>query len=165
MSVKDGFIAEYQMEMATTRKALERLPEGRFAFKPHEKSYSLGELGTHLANLQQWVGVTLNMDAFDVGVHVPRTEALKTTGAVLEMFDKNVAEAVKMMADAPDDRYMESWSLKNGDTTVFTMPKAAVLRSFVLNHTIHHRGQLTVYLRLNDVALPMIYGPTADEQM
>ena len=165
MSIKEGIIAEYQMEMATTRKALERLPEGRFGFKPHEKSYSLGELGTHLANLQQWVGVTLNMDAFDVGANVPRTEALKTTGAILEAFDKNVAEAVKMMADAPDDRYMESWSLKDGDTTVFTMPKAAVLRSFVLNHTIHHRGQMTVYLRLNDVPLPMIYGPTADEQM
>lgn len=165
MSVKEGFIAEYNMEMATTRKILERLPEGRFVFKPHEKSYSLGELGTHLANLQQWVGVTLTMDAFDVRAHVARTEALKSTEAVLELFDGNVAEAIKMMSDAPEDRYMESWSLKDGDTTVFTMPKAAVLRSFVLNHTIHHRGQLTVYLRLNDVPLPMIYGPTADEQM
>jgi uncharacterized damage-inducible protein DinB len=126
------------------------------------------DLASHLANLPAWTVITIQQDGIDMaprdGSEPPRQPAAGSTAEALETFDRNVAEAREVLAGASDAVMMETWSLLDGGATVFSMPKVAVMRSFILNHMIHHRGQLTVYLRMHDVALPAIYGPSADEQ-
>lgn len=153
--------------MSVTRKLLERVPDQDLAWKPHEKSYTLGALAAHLANIPTWVAATLDKDLFDMDA-VPEDTRPRQPAAraeVLEVFDRNVLAARAKMTSRTDGELLTPWTLKASGKVVFTMPKVAVLRSFVMNHTIHHRGQLSVYLRLRDVPLPMMYGPTADEAM
>jgi uncharacterized damage-inducible protein DinB len=153
--------------MGVTRRLLERVPDGQFAWQPHPKSMSLGRLAEHLAELPQWVGATVTQSSLDLAT-ARRPEGYQppaTRAAVLAMFDANVAAARGVLAGRSDAELMAPWSLLRGEQTVFTMPKAGVLRAFVFNHIVHHRGQLSVYLRLHDVPLPSIYGPSADEQM
>ncbi|MCL7973263.1 MAG: DinB family protein [marine benthic group bacterium] len=168
MSISAAMLPEFDHEMANTRKTLERVPDAAFAWKPHEKSSSMQDLASHLANLPAWTAVTIQQDGIDMappdGSEPPRQPAATSTAEALETFDRNVAEAREVLAGASDAVMMETWSLLNGGETVFSMPKVAVMRSFILNHMIHHRGQLTVYLRMHDVPLPAIYGPSADEQ-
>lgn len=167
MPIARTILAEFNHEMANTRKVLERIPEEQAAWKPHPKSYSLGDLAMHLANLPTWVGVALKQDELDFdppgGKKDPKP-VFNTRKALLKQFDDNVAEAVSAIADASDDVMRGSWTLKNRGAVVFSLPRVAVLRSFVMNHMIHHRGQMTVYLRLKNVPLPAIYGGTADEK-
>jgi uncharacterized damage-inducible protein DinB len=161
MPIADALLPEFDREMTTTRKLLERVPEDRFAWKPHPKSMSLAELATHLANLPAWGAVTLNQAEIDMGGH---TSTVVTSRAeLLGQFDTNVAATRSALTGKTDPEMMASWSLKHNGQTLFTMPKTAVWRSYVLNHLVHHRGQLSVYLRLNDVPVPAMYGPTADE--
>ena len=161
MAIIDSLLPEYDREMASTRKVLERVPEGRFDWKPHVKSMSLGELAGHLARLPSWGHVTIDRPELDLVGPMPPPPS--TSEEVLRTFDKESAQTRNALAAATDAQLMGPWTLKREGKTIFTMPKVAVLRSFVLNHIIHHRGQLTVYLRLNDVPLPSIYGPSADE--
>jgi uncharacterized damage-inducible protein DinB len=152
--------------MATTRRFLERVPENGHDWKPHEKSMSFGRLASHLAELPGWAAVTLLQDEFDVappGAPPYQPAVLATRRELLATFDQKAAAARAALVDASDELLGSSWTLKNGGRAVFTLPKLAVLRSFVLSHTIHHRAQLGVYFRLRGVPLPPTYGPTADE--
>jgi uncharacterized damage-inducible protein DinB len=166
MGIAEALLPEFDREMGVTRRLLERVPDGQFAWQPHPKSMTLGRLAEHLAELPQWVGATVMQTSLDLAV-ARRPEGYQppaTRAAVLAMFDANVAAARGALTGRSDAELMAPWSLLRGEHTLFTMPKAGVLRAFVLNHIVHHRGQLSVYLRLRDVPLPSIYGPSADEQ-
>jgi uncharacterized damage-inducible protein DinB len=166
MALSDALLPEFDHEMANTRKTLERVPDEKFGWKPHEKSGTMGWLANHLATLPTWTGYTLNQDSLDLaptGGSPPRPEPPTSREELLKLFDKNAAEARATIAGASDADFFKPWSLLSGGATLFTMPKVAVLRGFVMNHLIHHRGQLSVYLRLNDIPVPALYGPSADE--
>jgi uncharacterized damage-inducible protein DinB len=161
MAIKDSILAEYDHEVGTTRKLLERLPDDNLGWKPHPKSMSFGELGTHLANLSLWTGNVLNESFFDLD-GVTKAHELTSRADILRAFDDSTKRARAWM-DKTDAEYVARWSLRRGGQEMFSMPRVSALRSFVMNHLIHHRGQLSVYLRLNDISVPPIYGPTADE--
>lgn len=166
MSIAEAVLPEFDQEMASTRRLLERVPEADAGWKPHEKSYSLGNLAIHLCMLPGWGVVTLEQTELDLnppGGQPWKAPDFTTTAEALKVFDDNVAKARAAIAAASDADYMVPWSLKNAGHTVMTLPRVVVLRSFVMNHLIHHRGQLTVYLRLRNVPLPSVYGPTADD--
>lgn len=162
MAIIDALLPEFDHEMTVTRRLLERVPEDKFGWKPHAKSTSLGDLATHIANIAFWGEITLDKPEIDLG-GAGRAQAAKSRDELLSTFDRNVATTRAILARKSDAEMMERWSLKNGPKTFFTMPKAAVWRSFVMNHLIHHRAQLSVYLRMHDVPLPAMYGPSADE--
>ena len=166
MAIKDALLPEFDHEMATTRRLLERLPEAEFAWKPHDRSMALGQLAGHIANLPQWCSATLASTVFDLDA-LPvdaRPQLPASRAALIEEFDGKVAAARNQLTSTTDAEFMTPWTLKKGGQEVFTLPRISAIRSFVMNHLIHHRGQLSVYLRLKDVPLPSIYGPTADEQ-
>jgi uncharacterized damage-inducible protein DinB len=166
MTIAETLLPEFDREMGSTRRLLERVPDGQFAWKPHEKSMTLGRLAEHLAELPQWLTISIKESGIDMATPRPADHRPPDTrAAVLAMFDKNVAAARAALAGRTDAELLAPWTLTNQGKQVFTMPKAAVVRSFALNHLIHHRGQMTVYLRLQNVPLPSIYGPSADEQM
>lgn len=166
MRISETLLPEFDHEMANTRRTLERVPEDKFDWTPHQKSTTMGGLATHLANIPTWTVHALEKDSIDiapVGEAPLRAEPAKTTEEVLERFDKAVAAARDVIESASDEQIMQPWSLLSGGKTVMTLPRVAVIRGFVMNHNIHHRAQLGVYLRLNDIAVPSIYGPSADE--
>lgn len=166
MPLRDALLPEFDHEMANTRKSLERVPEDKFGWKPHAKSATMGWLASHLSEIPTYVPVTLAQDSFDVapqGEHLPPREPAASRSELLAAFDKNVAAARAAISGAEDRVLLQPWSLLSGGKAVFTMPRIAVLRSFVMSHTIHHRAQLGIYLRLNDLPVPAIYGPSADE--
>ncbi len=166
MALIHALLPEFDNEMANTRKTLERVPEDKFGWKPHEKSTSMGNLAVHLAQLPSLGERALASDSLDVnppGGTGYKPPEVKTRAELLALFDKNVASARAAIAGASDEKLMQTWSLLNGGKVMFSLPKAAVLRGFLMNHSIHHRAQLGVYLRLNDVPVPSIYGPSADE--
>ena len=163
-NIAQTFLPEFDIETATTRRLLERVPQADASWKPHEKSYALGDLATHVANLPSWIALIATSDFVDAAGPLKRPPAFTTTAALVQLFDDNVRNARPALASIDDERMMKPWSLRRGETTIFTTARAAVLRSFVMNHSIHHRGQLSVYLRLRNVPLPPMYGPTADER-
>lgn len=166
MNLNEPLIAEMEQESIATRKTLERVPEDKFGWKPHEKSMSLGALAAHVAEIATWTGASINKDELDFSKEEYKPFVPKTTAELVEFYDKNQAEAIKVLKEnATNENLMKMWSLKNGETTYLTMPKIAVMRGFVLSHLIHHRAQLGVYLRMLDVPLPSTYGPSADEQV
>lgn len=163
MSIAQSLLPEFDHEFATLRKTLERVPDGRWDFTPHAKSMNMGRLAGHLAELGGWTNATIEEDELDFS-KVPYAPFIPTsTAELVAKFDEVVAKARPALAGASDADMMRPWTLRMGDTVYFTMPKVAVLRSFVMNHMIHHRAQLGVYLRLNDVPVPSTYGPSADE--
>lgn len=162
MPIVDALLPEFDHEMTTTRKLLERVPEERFAWKPHQKSYSLGQLAQHVATIPMWGAVTMNQTELDLGSGGQQAE-MKTRAEILAAFDQNAANTRTALVGKTDAEFMVPWTLKSGGHTIFSMPRAAVWRGFVLSHLIHHRGQLSVYLRMNDVPVPAMYGPSADE--
>ena len=162
MAIKDGLLADFDHEMGTTRKLLERLPEDKLAWKPHAKSMTMGGLATHLSNIPRWAGTILNEASFDLAAAPPHLQEKTSLADILESFDRTRAQTRSWM-DKTDAEYVSPWALKRGGQEMFTVPRVAAFRSFVLHHIIHHRGQLSVYLRLNDVPVPAIYGPSADE--
>jgi uncharacterized damage-inducible protein DinB len=166
MSYSASILPEFDQEMASTRKVLERLPEDRWDWQPHPKSHTVGWNANHLADLPNWTVMTLGSSSLDIAPATGegyRSPKLATRGEILDLFDRNVAAARAALASATDASVMEPWSLLQSGATLFTMPKAAVIRSFVLNHIMHHRAILCVYLRLNDVPVPGMYGPSGDE--
>lgn len=167
MAIAESILPEYDHETATTRALLERVPADKVEWKPHPKSMSLGQLAMHIANLPQWAFITIERKEFDT--NPPDGTALKgpsfeSVPQLLDTYDANVGAARALLVRTTDGEFMVQWTLKNAGKALFSMPRVAVLRSFVLNHSVHHRGQLSVYLRLLDVPLPSIYGPTADTQ-
>ena len=165
MNLIDPILAELAHEGATTRRLLDRLPQDRLGWQPHQKSMTLGRLATHIAEIPGWVGSIVEKDEFDVGAsgYVPPT--VGSVAEIIAMFDKNVATAAENLKRQSNDRLLAKWQLKKNGQLVVEMPRLGMVRSFLMNHLIHHRGQLSVYLRLQNVPLPSIYGPTADEPM
>jgi uncharacterized damage-inducible protein DinB len=166
VAIIDSLLPEFDHEMATTRRLLDRVPAAQFAWTPHDKSMSLGTLSAHLANIPYWCTATLAGPSLDLNTIADgaRPKVPESHDALLKTFDEKVATARARLAAATDGELNAPWTLKQGDEEFFTMPRIAAIRTFVISHTIHHRGQLSVYLRLNNVPVPPIYGPTADEQ-
>jgi uncharacterized damage-inducible protein DinB len=166
MPLNDALLAEFDREMASTRKLLERVPEDKFDWAPHQKSMKLGPLAQHIAELPSLIGETINKDTLDIapeGKYVP-SPPVHNRQELLDRFDKTVAAARGVLAAASDDAHLQKpWTLLMTGKTIFTLPRTCVLRAFVMNHGIHHRAQLGVYLRLNNVPIPGVYGPSADD--
>ena len=162
MTIADALLPEFDHEMASTRKVLERVPGDRLDWKPHPKSYSIGALAAHVANLPRWGAETLTRAELDVGDGPPPAPPA-SVGELLAAFDGSVAAARAALVGRTDAELAAMWSLRSHGKTIFSMPKSSVLRAFVLSHLIHHRAQLTVYLRLLDIPVPSLYGPSADE--
>jgi len=165
MSVKEQLMSELKNESGNTRKMLERVPEKSFSWKPHEKSMSLGRLSQHLAEIPHWADATLTKDELDFAKSNYTPTDATTSESLLKFFDENLKKAVDILQNTPEEELKNNWTMRYGDKVFFTLPKASVFRSFILSHTIHHRAQLSVYLRLLDVPVPSIYGPTADENI
>jgi len=167
MAFADVFLPEFDHEMQTTRSLLERVPFDNAAWKPHTKSTGLGDLASHIANLSGFGAMIATVDERDLTAPGPdgkprRPPVFTTSADLLAAFDDNVARSREAIKALPDSKLGDQWTLRAGDHVIMTLPRAAVLRSLLMNHMIHHRGQLSVYLRLNEVPLPSIYGPTAD---
>lgn len=166
MAISNSILSEFDQEMASTRRTLERVPTDTFDWKPHEKSMSMGALATHLSNLPSWTSYALEHESLDLapgGAPLPAATIPESAAELLNTFDDNVATARAAIARTTDQEFVKMWQLQRNGVTLLTLPKVAVLRGFVLNHNIHHRAQLGVYLRLNDIPVPSIYGPSADE--
>jgi uncharacterized damage-inducible protein DinB len=167
MPINQALLGEFDHEMTNTRKTLERVPEDKFTWKPHAKSGTMIWLAAHVAQLPGWCKETLERSELDiapVGQPPQKPPVLNTRKDLLDLFDKCAAAGRTALAKATDETMMKPWTLLSGGKTIFTMPRIAVFRGFVMNHLIHHRAQLGVYLRLNDVPVPAIYGPSADEK-
>ncbi|HVW86791.1 MAG TPA: DinB family protein [Bryobacteraceae bacterium] len=162
MTISEMILPEFDQEMANTRKLLACVPDDKLSWKPHPKSMALGRLASHVAELPHWAVETIGRERLEL---TPGMTAFNAASAaeILEAFDRNVAAARQAIAGASDADLGVPWSLVFGGQTIFTMPRATVLRSVVMNHLIHHRAQLGVYLRLNEIAIPGMYGPSADE--
>jgi len=166
MSISQSLLPEFDQEMANTRKVLERIPDDKLDWKAHPKSNTIGWVSKHLADLPSWTTATLQHESLDIappGGPAFKLPEAKTRKAMLELFDKNVAEARTAISATSDADFMKTWTLLKGGQKIFAMPRIGVVRSMVLNHSIHHRGHLCVYLRLNDVPVPALYGPSGDE--
>jgi uncharacterized damage-inducible protein DinB len=166
MTIGQAILPEFDQEMANTRKTLERVPEDKFGWKPHEKSGTVGWLVSHIATMPQWGVMTLNTEEFDyaplgAAPYVP--PKIENRTELLDTFDKGVAETRAAIVSASDTDFMKNWTLLAGGKTIFTMPRVACIRTMIFNHLIHHRAQLTVYYRLLGVPVPGLYGPSADE--
>jgi uncharacterized damage-inducible protein DinB len=166
MTIAELLLPELDQEMATTRRVLERVSDDKLGWKPHDRSWSMGDLASHIVNLMKWTDVTMNQTVFDMATVPPEqmNPAATSRAQLLEWFDANAAAARLALARTDAD-YFVSWTLKQGDHVIFTMPRYACVRSFFLNHIVHHRAQLSVYLRLNNIPVPSMYGPSADEGM
>ncbi|MBP9664437.1 MAG: DUF664 domain-containing protein [Pyrinomonadaceae bacterium] len=158
-----AFLAELDNEAKVARECLSRVPADKFDWKPHEKSMTMGRLAVHVAEMFGWTKETLTQDVLDFATADFKPFEPSTTEELLALFDDHIAKAKAILAQTSDETFFTDWMMRNGETVYFTMPKVAVMRSFVMNHIIHHRGQLSVYLRLNDIPVPSIYGPSADE--
>lgn len=162
MSIAESLLPEFDQEMVTTRRLLERVPSAQGHWKPHPKSFALGHLAQLVSWMPGWIANTLRQTELDLAT-APRY-TFETTETLVRGFDKNVRDAREALALSKDPDFGVLWSLKHGDQVLFTGPRGAVVRTHI-SHLSHHRGQLTVYLRLLDVPIPSIYGPTADERM
>jgi uncharacterized damage-inducible protein DinB len=164
-ALTQSLLQEFEMEMPATRKTLERVPE-KFDWTPHKKSMSMGRLAQHVAEIPDWAVKSIELDELDLsppGAPPYKPPVVESRAQLLSIYDKNAAAAKAAISGTNDAHLMKPWSLKMAGKTILTMPRVAVLRNFVLNHNVHHRAQLGVYLRLNDVPVPSVYGPSADE--
>lgn len=161
MAIAEAFVAELRQEAATTRRVLERVPEDLMSWKPHEKSPSLGQLAWHIARIPRAIADLATKTDNDVPV-VPRTQAT-SVAELLHDLDANVDYGAARLIELGDETLQQPWRMKKDGKTLMEMPRLALVRAIMLNHWYHHRGQLTVYLRMLDVPLPSVYGPTADE--
>jgi len=166
MAIKDAFIGELKYEFALTKKMLERVPLDKKEWKPHEKSMTLGRLATHVAEISHWVSDIIHIDDYDFAKNFnfnPRMPS--STEELLEIFQANLDKAIADLSGMKDDDFSKKWIVRRGEQVMFDTPKKIAIRGWALNHMIHHRGQLSVYLRLLDVPVPGMYGPSADEKM
>jgi uncharacterized damage-inducible protein DinB len=166
MRICEAILLEFDYEMANTRKVLERVADAKWGWKPHQKSFAMGELATHVANIPGWLVEVIGKDSLELAPGgVPYKSPLAASNAeLLSMFDKHVADGRAAIGSTDNEHLAREWELLFGGQQIFKMPRTAVIRSFVMNHHIHHRAQLTMYLRLNDIPVPGLYGPSADEK-
>lgn len=166
MGMSQALLPEFDYEMANTRKTLERIPDDKFGYKPHEKSFAMGALATHISHIPTWAAMTIKTESLDIappGEPPMKMEEAHNNKELIALFDKNVGEARAALEGVSDEHLMKPWTLLSGGKEVLTQPRIALLRGFVMSHIIHHRAQLTVYLRLNNIPVPSLYGPSADE--
>ena len=164
MTFKDALLADFDHEMAVTRRLLDRVPQAGMSWRPHEKSWSLGGLATHLAVLPRWGSSILEHDRYDViDDHRGPTAELTTHAEVIETFDRHHMQVRQRLVSMSEGELVTAWTLRKSGKILMSLPRASAFRSFLIHHLIHHRGQLSVYLRLQNVPLPPIYGATADE--
>ena len=160
----DVLLPEYDREAGSTRRLLERIPDDTFGWKPHARSTPMGELAAHVADLPRWISVVMTCQSFDLSTRDDDPRPRPTsTAQLVGQFDDNVTDARARLVGAVDGMLCEPWTLRRGKHDLFTMPRIVMMRHLVLNHLVHHRGQLTVYLRMHDVPIPALYGPSADE--
>lgn len=164
MNLADAFRMELQHEAAGARKTLERIPEDKFGWKPHEKSMAAGRLAGHIAEIPGWLGMIINQDVFDFDPAQFAPFEPKSRKELLQSLDDNLKTGLEALKGVPDTKMMVNWKMKTPEATIVDMPRAMVIRAWVLSHLIHHRAQLTVYLRLLGAPVPSLYGPSADEQ-
>jgi uncharacterized damage-inducible protein DinB len=167
-SISQSLLPEFDHEVANTRKTLERVPENNPDFRPHDKSMPMAHLAGHLADVPMWAIMTLTRDELDVNpAEGPKLtpSVMQSRAELLATFDDRVKQTREALAATTDEAMMQPWTLKSGGQQVMSMPRVAVMRSFIMNHMIHHRAQLGVYLRMNDIPVPGLYGPSADEGM
>ena len=157
--------AELKHEAVSTRKMLERFPEGKAEWSLHEKSMKLGRLASHIADILNLIRPTVTQEELDFSKGDYKSPELTSADELVAHFDKSLEDALEILQSVSDEDLMKNWRMRSGDHIIFEMPRIQVLRAIVMNHLIHHRGQYSVYLRLNDVPLPSVYGPTADEQI
>jgi uncharacterized damage-inducible protein DinB len=162
MKLTDLFLAELEQEAAATRRVLERVPDGRYDWRPHEKSMTLGYLAELVARLPSWPVFMIKQDEFDLTTDKP--QPLRTSRELVQALDEGVAAAREALANTTDEHLLKPWRLLIAGRVVSEEPRYIALRHGVFNHLAHHRGQLTVYMRLNDAPVPAIYGPSADEK-
>jgi uncharacterized damage-inducible protein DinB len=163
--ISESLIAELKQEAISTRKMLELVPLEKSDWKPHEKSMSIGRLTSHVAELPTWISYTADQDELDFKKIDYKPFVPESNSDLLSFFDKNVKNAVKSLENCSNEDMRKNWTLRSGEQIYFTMPRVSVMRSMNMNHLVHHRGQLSVYLRLLNIALPGVYGPTADNPM
>lgn len=162
--LNQAIIAELKHEAASTKKILERVPEDKWDWKPHDKSMAVGRLASHLAELPGFLHGILTIDDFDFTKGHYKPSLAKTPGELMAVFQEKLDEVVQTLQDTPDEKLHANFTLRNGEHVLATIPRIAAIRSMAMNHIIHHRGQLSVYLRLLDVPVPGMYGPSADER-
>lgn len=163
MPISKGLLGEFQYEMNTLRTLLQRVPVEKFSYKPHEKSMSLEQLSVHLAQIPGWIKETLLQDELDFGAGGFTPPVVTSSAELLDLFEKSVVTGAAAIESTADEEYSKMWTMRAGEKIFFSQPKMQVYRAFVMGHMIHHRGQLSVYLRMLDVPLPQIYGPSADD--
>jgi uncharacterized damage-inducible protein DinB len=167
MPINESLLPEFDHEMANTRRVLERVPEDKFEWRPHSKSPTFIWLASHVTNLPMWAVMTMSSESFDLappsGEQPSPPPAAKSRDELLSTFERNRDQARAAIAAGSDQQMLTPWALLKGGHEIFRLPRIAVLRSMVMNHIVHHRAQLCVYLRLNDVPVPGLYGPSADE--
>lgn len=161
--IRQGMIKEIEHEASLTKKMLERIPIDKFNWKPHDKSREIGALAIHVAQLPSWASRALTSSEFDILTMKREVPEIKTAEDLVKILEASVSKAVEDLQKASDESMMETWTFKRGEHVVFSLPRAAVIRSMAMNHLIHHRGQLSVYLRLLNIPVPGMYGPSADE--
>jgi uncharacterized damage-inducible protein DinB len=164
MTIAQQMLAELQQEGIATRKILSHVPIDKKDWKPHDKSMALGRLAEHVAEIYGWPKETVSMDELDFSKGDFSPKVINTNEDLLALFDKCMAKATEILENTPDEEMAKPWTMRNGDIVYFTLPKAIVMRTWVLNHSVHHRAQLGVYLRLLGIPVPSTYGPSADEQ-
>jgi uncharacterized damage-inducible protein DinB len=165
MAISQALLSEFDREMATTRKMLERFPEDKVEWRPHETCMTLGRLAGHVAEISGWTVPTMTQDKLELDRNQVTANVVKKRDEALKQFDETVKNAREVLAGASDETFMKPWTFVAGGKTIFTLPKIAVMRSFVMNHLIHHRGQLAAFYRIAGVPVPSIYGPSKDEQI
>ena len=164
MAIKDAFIAELKHESALTRKILERVPMDKKDWKPHEKSMTIGRLATHVAETVQWATRIANIDDFDFLAHSFKSYTAASQQELLQLFQTCLDDAINNLSKMTDEDFGKTWTVRRGEQVMFSTPKKVAVRGWVFSHMIHHRGQLSVFLRLPDVPVPGMYGPSADER-
>ncbi len=165
MALKDGLIAELKHEASMTRKMLEKVPAESFAWKPHEKSMTLGRLATHVAEILHWVPDIINFDEYDFAARPFSSYTATSQQELVDILDEKVNAAIDALSASDEELFSKHWQVRRGEQVFFDLPKKVAVRSWAYNHLYHHRGQLSVYLRLLDVPVPGMYGPSADERM
>jgi uncharacterized damage-inducible protein DinB len=164
MSFNQSFIEELKQEAANTRKMLEVIPVDKNDWRPHAKSMSLGRLATHVAEIAHWITDIMSADELDFATAKFSGHTASSNAELLAILDENVNKAVKALENSKDEDFGKLWTMRSGDKVFYSLPKGTVIRRFGYSHLYHHRGQLSVYLRLLDVPVPGMYGPTADER-
>lgn len=161
--INQAFIAELKHESGSTKRILGKVPEGKFDWKPHQKSMTLGRLASHVAELLGFLNSILTMDEVDFAKGHYKSLVANTPDELMNGFQQKLDEVIQTLGNTTDEKMHENFTLRNGDHVIATLPRMVAIRSMAMNHIIHHRGQIAVYLRLLDIPVPGMYGPSADE--